>query len=90
MKWFFAYLALINLIAAVVCAADKKCAKKKKRRVPEAVLFELSLLGGSVGMLVTMLAVRHKTKHLKFMLGIPAILLLQIAVLCALYFLIFA
>jgi uncharacterized membrane protein YsdA (DUF1294 family) len=72
------YLAVISLIAVIVTVFDKIAAKLKRRRVPEATLLFLSLIGGSFAMLLTMLLIRHKTRHLKFMLGIPAIILLYI------------
>lgn len=78
------WIAIISLISIIVTIADKLCAIGKKRRVPEATLLALSALGGSFAMLVTMLTIRHKTKHPKFMVGIPVIMVLQIAVLCAL------
>ena len=46
-------------------------------RVPEAALLLLSALGGSLAMYITMLLIRHKTKHIKFMLGIPIIMVFQ-------------
>ena len=72
------YLALINVVAAAVCIVDKQKAVKQKRRISEKTLFILSIIGGSLGMFIAMQLVRHKTKHLKFMLGIPAIMLVQI------------
>ena len=81
------YLAIISIIAAVVCIYDKIAAKKfTKHRIREATLLLLSALGGSVSMLITMLIIRHKTKHVKFMLGIPLIIILQIAFLAGIYF----
>lgn len=75
------YIAIMSLISIVVCIYDKKISKKNKveLRIPEKVLLILSALGGSVAMLVTMLITRHKTKHVKFMLGIPVIIVLQAA-----------
>ena len=69
---------------------DKKISKKNKveLRIPEKVLLILSALGGSVAMLATMLLTRHKTKHVKFMLGIPLIIILQAALILACVFLI--
>jgi len=58
---------------------DKSSAKKGRRRVKESTLLIVAALGGSLAMLLTMLAVRHKTKHAKFMVGIPVIIALQIA-----------
>ena len=79
------YLALISLISIIVCIYDKAISKKNKveLRIPEKVLLILSAIGGSVAMFITMLAIRHKTKHLKFMLGIPLIIILQVAAVIA-------
>lgn len=57
---------------------DKYKAKKNLWRIPESTLFAIALLGGSVGSLLGMYTIRHKTRHLKFTIGIPAILLVQI------------
>ena len=74
------YLGVISLIAFVVTVYDKIAAKKlPKYRTRERTLLLLSALGGSIIMLLTMLLIRHKTKHVKFMLGIPVIILLQVA-----------
>ena len=74
------YLCVISLISIIVCCYDKFAAKHNpKHRTREATLLLLSALGGSVAMLVTMLLIRHKTKHLKFMIGIPLIIALQAA-----------
>ena len=72
------YLLLINAAAFVLMLADKLKARKNLWRIPEAVLMGSALLGGSVGALAGMYACRHKTKHLKFTLGIPVILALQL------------
>ena len=83
-----AYLALISVISIVVCIYDKFAAKHNPRhRTRERTLLLLSALGGSVAMLLCMLAIRHKTKHAKFMIGIPAIIVCQIAIVAALLFL---
>ena len=77
---FLIYLAAISVISIIVCIYDKWAAKHAtKHRTREATLLLLSALGGSVAMLATMFIIRHKTKHAKFMIGIPVILLLQIA-----------
>ena len=82
------YFLFISLVAMIVTYADKKKAKKGKWRVPEATLLIISALGGSVFMLISMLIIRHKTKKLKFMLGIPLIIAAQIALaaLCLYFF----
>ena len=74
-----AWFALISLVAVIATVADKIKAKRGKWRVPEATLMGISVLGGSVAMLVTMIMIRHKTKHMKFMVGIPIVIALQIA-----------
>ena len=87
-----AYIAIISLISIIVCIYDKVISKKNRveLRIPEAVLLLLSALGGSVAMFVTMLLIRHKTKHVKFMLGIPIIMILQAAAVYAVYYFVFS
>lgn len=75
-----AYVLVISLISIIVTIYDKKIAGTGKRRVPEATLLMWSALGGSVAMLLTMFAIRHKTQHKKFMIGIPLIIIVQAAV----------
>ena len=78
LKILIGYLIVISVISVVVCIYDKIAAKHNpKHRTRERTLLLLSALGGSVAMLVTMLLIRHKTKHAKFMVGIPAIILMQ-------------
>ena len=80
-KYILIYFAVVSLITVIVTVYDKKAAKKfPKNRVPEKVLFILAFLGGSVAELFTMLKIRHKTKHKSFMIGLPAIIILQVAV----------
>ncbi len=81
-----AYIAIISIISIIVCIYDKKISKKNKveLRIPEKTLLILSALGGSVAMFITMLVIRHKTKHVKFMLGIPLIMVVQAAAIFAL------
>ncbi len=72
---------LISLITVIITVYDKKAAKKfPKNRIPEKVLFALAIAGGSVAEFLTMLKIRHKTKHPKFMVGLPVIFGLQIAI----------
>jgi uncharacterized membrane protein YsdA (DUF1294 family) len=79
MMILLAYVAVISLVSIVVCFYDKKISKRNnvKLRIPEATLLGLSAVGGSVAMFLCMLAIRHKTKHFKFMVGIPVIIVLQ-------------
>ena len=84
----FVYLVVISLISILVCCYDKIAAKKfTKHRTRESTLLLLSALGGSVAMLLTMFAIRHKTKHAKFMVGIPLIIIAQIAIVALILFL---
>lgn len=73
-------LLLINVITFAVYGYDKFCAKRGAWRVPEIRLLGLAALGGSVGALLAMFLFRHKTKHLKFTIGVPVILGLQVFV----------
>ena len=73
------YLLIINAIGFLLMTMDKYKAKKNLWRIPESTLMTVALIGGSIGSLIGMYTVRHKTKHLKFTVGIPVILVLQIA-----------
>ena len=68
------YLVTINAAGFVLMLADKHKAKKNLWRIPEATLMTVAALGGSVGSLLDMYTVRHKTKHTKFTIGIPLLL----------------
>lgn len=67
----------MNFAAAAAAVWDKHRAKRHLWRVPERTLLLLAALGGSPAMLLTMLLIRHKTRHPKFMAGIPVIMVLQ-------------
>ena len=71
------YLLLINALGFGLMLLDKWKAKKNRWRIRESTLMLVAALGGSVGSLLGMYTVRHKTKHLKFTLGIPLILAVQ-------------
>ena len=78
-KYILIYFALINLLAFIMFWVDKRAAQNGQWRISEKALIIVSMLGGSVGSLVSMNIFRHKTKKMKFILGIPIILILQIA-----------
>ncbi|MDO4555076.1 MAG: DUF1294 domain-containing protein [Lachnospiraceae bacterium] len=78
MKIFYYYLIIVNLIAFFAYGLDKYKAKKQLWRIPEATLILLAIIGGSPGAWIGMYVWHHKTKHLKFKLGIPVILLIQL------------
>lgn len=77
--FLFCYLLFISVFAVILTVTDKIRAMRRGWRVPEATLLLVAALGGSVVMLLTMLLIRHKIRHPKFMLGIPVIILLQAA-----------
>ena len=72
------YLLIINAIGFILMLVDKIKAKKNLWRIPEATLFLTAVIGGSVGSLLAMHIFRHKTKHIKFIVGMPLILAAQI------------
>ena len=78
MKLFLIYLLTINAAGFALMLIDKWKAKKNRWRIPEATLMTVAALGGSIGSLLGMYTVRHKTQHLRFTLGIPLILAVQI------------
>lgn len=77
-KLILLYLLLINAAGFLLMLVDKFKAKKNLWRIPEKTLFLVAALGGSVGSLLGMYLVRHKTQHLTFTLGMPLILALQV------------
>ncbi len=85
--WLISYVVIINIIAFVAMAIDKRKAKKRAWRIPEATLFILAGVGGSIGAIAGMYTFRHKTKHRSFTLGMPAILIAQIILIALLFFL---
>ncbi|MDU7026663.1 MAG: DUF1294 domain-containing protein [Clostridiales bacterium] len=80
------YLILINLIGFLSMGLDKSKARRGKWRIKERTLFLIALVGGSTGSLCGMYFFRHKTKHRSFVIGIPAILILQAAGFVSYYF----
>ena len=78
-EYILIYLFIINVIAFISMYIDKQRAIKHKWRIQESTLLGLAILGGSIGSYLGMKNFRHKTKHLKFTLGIPFIILCQIA-----------
>ncbi len=84
-KLIIAYLALISILAAVITIIDKINAKTDSRRIPEDFLLTLGLLGGALSEYITMKLIRHKTRHNKFMVGLPVLLLIQITIIAGLW-----
>lgn len=84
-KLLIVYLLLINAAAFLLMLADKHKARKKRWRIPESTLLFTAVAGGSIGALLGMYLCRHKTRHLKFTLGVPVILAFQLALAFALW-----
>ena len=72
------YLIIINAAGFLLMLADKRKARRGAWRIPEATLIGAAALGGSIGVLAGMYLVRHKTRHLKFAIGVPFILIVQL------------
>lgn len=81
------YAIIINIIAFITMGIDKWKAKKRAWRIPEATLFILAAIGGSIGAILGMYTFRHKTKHCSFVWGMPAILIGQILLIVILFYL---
>lgn len=77
------YFIGINLIGFALMGIDKYKARKRAFRIPEATLFIIAVIGGSIGSIIGMYAFRHKTKHFSFVYGMPFILILQIILVAA-------
>lgn len=75
------YFIFISLISSSAVVYDKRSSQKGRRRIAENSLMLLGLLGGAFSMLLTMKKIRHKTKHKKFMIGLPAEIILHITLL---------
>ena len=79
-KLILIYLLIVNAVGFLLMLVDKQKARKRLWRIPESTLLLTAAIGGSIGCLAGMYTFRHKTKHLKFTLGVPAILSAQIAI----------
>ncbi len=79
MKLYLLIFAVTAIISIILTLYDKAASKAKHRRIPENTLMLLGALGGALPMLITMKIIRHKTRHKKFMLGLPLIILFQAA-----------
>ncbi|MCQ2419351.1 MAG: DUF1294 domain-containing protein [Clostridia bacterium] len=79
MKLFFIilYIVVINLISFFVMWIDKSRARHKGWRIPEVVLLLIDLLGGSIGGIIAMDFLPHKSKHLLFSIGLPLMVIVE-------------
>lgn len=85
LKLIVVYLTVMTLLGFMSMYIDKKRAREHKWRIPEKTLFLIAILGGSIGTNLGMRVCRHKTKHWYFVVGMPMILVLQIAAVCVLW-----
>ena len=74
------YLCIINILGFLIMGIDKQKAKMGNRRIPENTLFMFTVLGGGIGTILGMYIFHHKTKKLKFKVGMPLILILEILI----------
>ena len=74
------YLCIMNALGFLLMLLDKWKARKNLWRIPETTLFAVAVLGGSLGCIAGMHTLRHKTKHFKFIIGLPLILAVQIII----------
>ncbi len=73
----FTYLIIVNIIAVILTVSDKRKAVKNKWRVSENSLIFIAFIGGAVCEYLTMKIIRHKTKHIKFTVGLPIIIFIH-------------
>ena len=74
------YLIVINILGLIFMVCDKHLARKGRWRISEKTLIMIAVIGGSVGAYMGMILYRHKTKHNKFRIGLPLILLIQLLI----------
>ena len=80
------YAIIVNIVGFAEMGVDKRRARKGAYRIPEANLFLTAVIGGSIGCIIGMYAFRHKTRHRSLVFGMPAILIVQLAILGYLLF----
>ena len=78
MDMIYIYIVVINALALALMLMDKYKAKKNLWRISEATLFGIAAIGGSLGAIIGMRLFHHKTKHLKFSVGLPILLVIHI------------
>lgn len=81
MKILMIYLVAVNIIGIAMMGIDKRKSRRHEWRISEKSIFIVAAIGGGLGVLLGMSVFHHKTKHLKFTLGIPVLILCNIAML---------
>ena len=79
LRYIVLYFFIINLVGFLAMGIDKYKAQKDLWRIPEGTLITIALIGGSIGAILGMKCFRHKTKKLKFSVGLPTILISEVA-----------
>lgn len=73
------FIVLISVVSVMLTVYDKVASMAKKWRIPEKVLMMFAFFGGATAMYITMQIIRHKTKHKKFMIGLPVFIVIHLA-----------
>lgn len=81
------FAGLISVVSVMLTVYDKVASMAKKWRIPEKMLMMFAFCGGATAMYVTMQLIRHKTKHKKFMIGLPCFIIIHIALIVVIFFL---
>lgn len=85
-KGIIIYVIIMSIISFCQMGMDKNRARKQRWRITERTLFLTAGIGGSFGSLLGMYVFHHKTKHMRFVLGIPALMLIHILLLYLVFF----
>lgn len=80
------YMLIINIAAFIMYYADKRKAVKHRWRIPESTLIGIAAIGGSIGAFAAMRIFRHKTKHPKFYITIPLLIVIHLAIIASILF----
>lgn len=83
MKYIIAFFAVVSVFSIVITVYDKLAAKSNSRRIPEKTLLLTGFFGGACAMFLTMITIRHKTRHMKFMVLLPIEILIHISIITA-------
>lgn len=77
--YFAVFMVLVSVVSVILTLYDKAASKSSKWRIPENILMLFAFFGGATAMYIVMQLIRHKTKHKKFMIGLPVFIVLHLA-----------